>query len=67
MTKEEMIQWIDNASYEDLLRKWRFADVANPFFCAEVGAHYKEVMFKRRDEVGPEAAVAASKSVGWDN
>lgn len=42
MTKQEMITWIDNASYEDLLRKWRFAPGGDPFFVDEIG----KILFK---------------------
>ena len=64
MTTEELIAWIDQASYEDLLRKWRFAPAGDPFFKDEVGRHYKAVMAQRRNEVGPKAHVAASKAIG---
>ena len=64
MTTEEMIAWIDAASYEDLLRNWRFAPAGDPFFMDEVGRHYRAVMEQRRNEVGPEAHIAASKTIG---
>lgn len=62
MTKEEMIKWIDNASYETLLRKWRFAAAGDPFFAEEIGAHYTKVMNEKQNQVDH---VAISKRIGW--
>ena len=64
MTDQEMRDWIDQASYLELLGKWRFAAAGNPFFQGSLGKYYGEVMAKRRAEVGPGAAVAASKALG---
>lgn len=62
---EEQKAWIDGASYEDLLRKWRFAPVGSPWFIGEVGIYYGKVMAKKRSqEVYPGAA---SKAIGWDS
>jgi hypothetical protein len=57
--------WIDHASYEELLERWRNAPVGSPWFRGEVGQYYKEVMGKRREEVGNAEQVRASKSIGW--
>jgi len=75
-TEQEMKAWIDQASYEDLLRKWRFAEVGSPWFAGEVGEYYKEMMGKRRQAemvaetlmTGdvPDVHVRASKRIGWD-
>lgn len=65
MTPEQK-EWIDNASYIELLRRWRFSDTGDVIFQEEAGEYYKAVMNKRREEVGPSAHVAASKSIGWD-
>ena len=62
-SKEQMLEWIDNASLEELLYKWRFAEVGSPYFIGEVGEYYSKVMFAKRQQ--DEAAwVAASKSLG---
>jgi len=66
MTPEDMKKWIDAASYEDLLFKWRFARPGDPFFQGDIGQYYKTELTKKRDAVGPGEAVRASKSVGWD-
>lgn len=64
MTVEEMKQWIDSASYESLLSKWRFAAAGNPFFQGELGDYYSEKMKEKREEVGAGEAVRASKNIG---
>ena len=66
MTKQEMIVWIDNASYEQLFRKMRFAPIGDPFFQGDVGKHFMKVFSIRRKEVGPAEHTATSKRIGWD-
>lgn len=63
--EEETKNWIDNASYEELLQKWRFAPVGDPIFQGETGEYYSKVMFAKRNK-DPHAAVQASKNVGWE-
>lgn len=64
MTNLEMKEWIDNATYEQLLGKWRFAPAGDTFFQGIVGAYYSEVMARKRSE-NPDEHVRASKSIGW--
>ena len=56
-------EWIDNASYVELLRKWRFAPSGDPMFKGSTGIYYADVMFRKRDQCDH---VQASKNVGWD-
>ena len=56
--------WIDNATLEDLLRRWRFASVGDPIFQGETGEYYSDVMFKKKGN-DPDKWVAASKKIGW--
>lgn len=65
MNEKEMKAWIDGASYEELLRRWRFAPSGSLLFQGEIGKYYEEVMRKKRNEIGDAAAVRASKIVGW--
>jgi hypothetical protein len=65
-TEKEIRAWIDNASYEELLRLWRNAPPGHPYFQDEVGDYYSKIMAEKRDAVGHEAAVRASKSIGWE-
>ena len=64
MTPREK-DWIDKASYEALLRRWRFG-AGDPIFNGESGGYYAKVMRKRREEIGPAAHTAASKAIGWE-
>lgn len=57
-------QWIDSASYEQLLEKWRTAPVGSPFFQDEAGKYYSKIMKEKREQVGDAAHTAASKSIG---
>lgn len=64
---KEMKQWIDNATYKQLLSRWRFAPDGDPIFYGEIGKYYAEAMNKKRDEVGNEEHVRTSKDVGLGN
>jgi hypothetical protein len=59
-------EWIDKASYESLLKRWRFGESRDPMFHGEVGEYYKKVMGEKRDALPNDERVAASKNVGWD-
>ena len=63
---KEMKAWIDEASYEDLLRRWRFAPSGDPIFQGEIGDYYTKVMAKKREEIGSEGHTQASKNIGWE-
>jgi hypothetical protein len=65
MNTKEMIEWIDKASYRDLLSKWRFEEGGSPWFCGEIGDYYKKVMFEKRNMLSNADQVNASKSIGW--
>jgi hypothetical protein len=64
--KTKMIAWIDQASYTELLSRWRFGAAGDPIFIGDVGRHFEARMseLKRADPAG---AVAASKAIGWGN
>ena len=64
MISKDMKDWIDNASYEDLLQRWRFAPVGSPWFQGETGQYYAKVMKEKRS-ADPDEAVRASKHIGW--
>jgi zona occludens toxin (predicted ATPase) len=61
-----MKKWIDNASYEDLFRKWRFAPTGDLFFQDEMGRYFKKVMLVKRMEVGDREHTRVSKKIGWE-
>ena len=66
MIDKNLKSWIDNASYTQLLEKWRFAPFGDPFFQGEAGDYYSEVMKNKKKEVGDAAHVTASKAIGWE-
>lgn len=65
MTKQEMKDWIDTATYTQLLAKWRHASAGSPWFRGEIGDYYKRVMAKKQSEASYGEKVKASKEVGW--
>jgi hypothetical protein len=65
LTEQEIKEWIDNASYESLLGKWRFAISGSPYFKGEMGKYYRKKMDEKRIAIGPAAAAQASKNIGW--
>lgn len=65
MNEKEMKEWIDNASYKELLFKWRFDPLGSPFFKGDVGMHYDEIMRKKKEEIGQDEHVRISKEIGW--
>lgn len=62
MTERDKL-WIDNASYEDLLRKWRHAPLGDPMFEGETGDYFCKVMSAKKESCDD---VRASKLVGWE-
>jgi hypothetical protein len=66
MTTQDMKDWIDKATYGQLLSRWRFAPIGSPWFAGEVGDYYAAAMAKRRAEPGgDERHTSASKAIGW--
>ena len=61
-TKEKA--WIDLASYEQLLSRWRFAPAGDPYFSGETGKYFSKMMQQRKEE-NPAGAVEASKRIEW--
>lgn len=60
---ERIKQWIDGASYEQLLSKWRYAPIGDMMLQGETGEYYSKIMFQKKSTVDH---VQASKNVGWD-
>lgn len=58
-------EYIDNASYATLLREWRFQKLGSDTFAGERGDYFARVMFAKKEAIGPDAALAVSKAVGW--
>jgi hypothetical protein len=62
---EEIKEWIDTATYEQLLWQWRFADLGNDLFSKEHESsdYFVKIMKEKRFSDGAHAT--ASKAVGW--
>ena len=54
---------IDSLSYEQLLSRWRFAPLGDPWFQGETGDYWSKRMKELR-EAGADHA-QASKKIGW--
>lgn len=55
---------IDNMSYYDMLRKWRYEPSSSGYFQGARGDYFSRVMVTKRD-ADPAGAVQASKDIGW--
>lgn len=64
MTPEQK-KWIDEASYEALFRKVRYAPIGDPMFVGEVGEYITQKYAAKRAEVGNAEHVRVSKAIGW--
>ena len=64
MTKDEK-KWLDEASYEELLRRWRFAPSSDPLVQGDAGIHFQQVLDRRRKEIGTDEHVRISKKIGF--
>jgi hypothetical protein len=58
--------WIDTASYTDLLRRWRFGKLGDTIFHGESGIYYRHMLGLRRSEISVREHVMASKQIGWE-
>ncbi len=65
MAYEEMKQWVDNATYEMLLLKWRDSPFDDPFFWGEMGEYYLQTIIDKRSEVGEEEHKRVLARLSW--
>ena len=59
-------KFIDGLDYSELLSKWRFAPLGDPWFEGETGEYWEQRMGEKKKEVGHEKAVQASKDIGGE-
>ena len=57
-------QKIDAMSYDQLLHRWRYSPVGEPWFQGETGKYWGEHMEELRNAGADH--VGASKRIGWD-
>lgn len=65
MTTAEMKKWIVSASYEELLRKWRFEPSGSQWFQGELGEFFSQTMQVKKLSMSEAGPSQASKRVGW--
>lgn len=63
LTKQNQ-EHIDSLSYQQLLERWRFAPIGDPWFQGETGEYWKRRMKELRDKGANH--VQASKTIGWE-
>lgn len=61
---DEHKSWIDNASYYELLKRWRFSENDN-IFQGITGTYYADVMNIKKRELSINEQVRISKLIGW--
>lgn len=66
MTEKEMTNWIDTASFDELLYKHRFEPSNSPWFQPPIADYFSDEYLKRIREMGQPSFTAASKRVGWN-
>jgi hypothetical protein len=64
--RKEHKEWIDNASYDQLLSKWRHAPLGDPFFMDDTGEYYSRIMGEKKIRLSHSEQVGASKRIGWE-
>ena len=62
------VQWIDNASYEELLRKARHGPIGHRYFVGgtDEQKYFDAAYIKAHNAATPYERVRASKNVGWE-
>jgi hypothetical protein len=57
---------IDSMSYQQLLHRWRFAKIGDPWFLDDTGEYWGKRMAELRNLPGGDKEhVRASKAIGW--
>lgn len=57
---------MNGASYEELLKRWRFAGIHDTIFHGISGDYYSARMRDAKSKLTGSEQVAVSKRVGWD-
>ena len=61
------LKWLDEASYADLLARWRYGRKGEVWFCGTNATRYKRIIEQRKLELLPFEAERIEKEVGWSN
>jgi len=65
ITDEEMIMWIDEATYQQMLTRWREAPCGDQMMLGEIGEYFIEVLRQKRNQYTHDQQVMISKRIGW--
>jgi len=60
-----LMNWIDNATYSQLLKRWRHAPSGDHMFVGEVGDYYATNMANKKRLLSNEQQVQISKNIGF--
>jgi len=63
---EELKQKIDNMSYREMFRLWRFAPSGSELFVGDAGLYFEASMNEKKEYVTPAERVEISKALGWE-
>ncbi len=61
----DVVEWCKNASYEQMLSKWRFAPSGDKFFTGDNGKYFAFIMKEKRAQITDAEHTQASKNIGW--
>ena len=59
-----MKEWVDKASYEELIEKWNKAKIGDPYFQGEMGDYYELALIKGKAGMSGHAVAQANKRFG---
>ena len=57
---------IDEMTYEQMLRLWRFSPSGHKMFIGDVGTYFSEIMKKKSNALSQDELVQTSKNIGWE-
>lgn len=66
MIADDTRKLIDDMSYEQMLRLYRFEPSGSPWFTGEVGDYFHLMMLEKKNALSNEEQVEISKRVGWE-
>jgi len=62
---EETKKLIDEMSFEEMFRKWRFTPTGDFLFRDEIGKYFVKVFNEKRELLTDEEYTTISKRLGW--
>lgn len=65
MENKDTKEWIDAASYKELLKKWRFTPANDPYFENDIAKYLCEVMKQKGESLDPLEREKIGESVSF--